>query len=40
MRAKGVRFNDVPKGKPLGISAVFLDFYGNPYNLIERKASM
>lgn len=40
LRAKGVRFTGLPKEEPWGISAVFLDLYGNPYNLLERKAGM
>jgi catechol 2,3-dioxygenase-like lactoylglutathione lyase family enzyme len=37
LKAKGVRFADPPKDQPWGVSAVFLDLYGNPYNLVERK---
>jgi predicted enzyme related to lactoylglutathione lyase len=35
MVAKGVTFRDPPKEMPWGISAVFEDLYGNPFNLLQ-----
>src|SRR5215470_15857575 len=35
MAARGVRFSDEPKELPWGVSALFEDLYGNPYNLLE-----
>lgn len=37
MKAKGVKFTDAPSDQPWGVSAVFLDLYGNPYNLLQPK---
>jgi catechol 2,3-dioxygenase-like lactoylglutathione lyase family enzyme len=38
LKAKGVKFTSSPEGSAYGISAVFVDLYGNPYNIVERKA--
>jgi uncharacterized glyoxalase superfamily protein PhnB len=38
LKAKGVKFTCQPENAPYGISAVFVDLYGNPYNIVERKA--
>jgi hypothetical protein len=35
MAGKGVKFRDEPKDVPWGVSAVFEDLYGNPYNLLQ-----
>ncbi len=32
---RGVKFPFPPQKQPFGISAVFVDLYGNPYNLVE-----
>jgi len=37
LKAKGVKFTSPPEEAPFGISAVFIDLYGNPYNIVERK---
>ena len=37
LKAKGVKFTSPPEEAPYGISAVFVDLYGNPYNIVERK---
>lgn len=34
---KGVRFTSAPSEEEWGISAVFVDLYGNPYNIVQRK---
>src|SRR5215470_12625428 len=34
MAARGVKFRDEPHEMPWGVSAVFEDLYGNPYNLL------
>lgn len=33
---RGVRFTSAPSNEPWGVSAVFVDLYGNPYNIVER----
>jgi hypothetical protein len=38
MAAKGVTFREAPKDMPWGVSAVFEDLYGNPYNLLQTRA--
>ncbi len=38
LKAKGVKFTDPPSDQPWGVSAVLLDLYGNPYNIVERRA--
>jgi catechol 2,3-dioxygenase-like lactoylglutathione lyase family enzyme len=38
MMAKGVKFRGEPEDLPWGVSAVFEDLYGNPYNLLEMRA--
>ncbi len=38
LMAKGVQFPFPPEKQPWGVSAVFVDLYGNPYNLLERPA--
>jgi catechol 2,3-dioxygenase-like lactoylglutathione lyase family enzyme len=35
MRAAGITFREVPRYEPYGTVAVFLDLYGNPWDLIE-----
>ena len=37
LKARGVKFVSPPEKTPYGISAVFTDLYGNPYNIVERK---
>jgi uncharacterized glyoxalase superfamily protein PhnB len=37
LKAKGVKFTCPPEEAPYGISAVFIDLYGNPYNIVERR---
>lgn len=37
LKARGVEFTDPPTEETYGISAVFLDLYGNPYNVVERR---
>ncbi len=36
LSAKGVKFTIPPEKQVFGVSAVFVDLYGNPYNLVER----
>ena len=36
LSAKGVKFPFPPEKQSFGVSAVFVDLYGNPYNLVER----
>ena len=38
LSAEGVRFRSEPEEMPWGISAVFEDLYGNPYNLLQVRA--
>jgi len=38
LKTKGVKFTCPPEEAPYGISAVFVDLYGNPYNIVERRA--
>ncbi|HEV7559370.1 MAG TPA: VOC family protein [Kofleriaceae bacterium] len=38
MAAKGVTFRESPTDMPWGVSAVFEDLYGNPYNLLQTHA--
>lgn len=35
LRERGVTFHSPPEAVPWGVSAVFADPYGNPYNLLE-----
>jgi predicted enzyme related to lactoylglutathione lyase len=35
LQSKGVRFRSEPEEMPWGISAVFEDLYGNPFNLLQ-----
>jgi uncharacterized glyoxalase superfamily protein PhnB len=35
MLARGVRFTEEPRQEPYGMVAVFLDLYGNRWDLIE-----
>jgi catechol 2,3-dioxygenase-like lactoylglutathione lyase family enzyme len=35
LAGRGVQFSDPPQEMPWGISAVFHDLYGNPYNLLQ-----
>ena len=37
LKSKGVEFTDPPREEAMAMSAVFLDLYGNPYNLREPK---
>lgn len=37
MRAKGITFREDPRHEPYGTVAVFLDLYGNPWDLLEPK---
>jgi catechol 2,3-dioxygenase-like lactoylglutathione lyase family enzyme len=37
MRAEGVRFTEEPRDEAYGTVVVFLDLYGNKWDLIERK---
>lgn len=39
LKAKGVKFADPPTEEPWGVSAVFVDLYGNPYNLVQPKST-
>lgn len=36
LSARGVKFPFPPEKQPWGVSAVFVDLYGNPYNIVER----
>lgn len=38
MLAHGVRFAEAPRQEAYGRVAVFLDLYGNPWDLLERQA--
>ena len=38
MRARGVRFEGEPRREPYGTVAVFVDLYGNRWDLLERSA--
>src|SRR3954468_23998185 len=35
LKARGVKFTVEPEAMPWGVSAVFTDLYGNPYNLLQ-----
>jgi catechol 2,3-dioxygenase-like lactoylglutathione lyase family enzyme len=35
LRARGVVFSDAPRREPYGTVAVFVDFYGNRWDLLE-----
>jgi predicted enzyme related to lactoylglutathione lyase len=37
LKERGVQFSQEPTEKPYGVEAVFLDLYGNPYALVQRK---
>lgn len=37
MQRQGVRFTEAPRDEPYGRVAVFLDLYGNAWDLIERR---
>lgn len=39
MQAHGVRFAEAPREEPYGRVVVFLDLYGNKWDLIQRKAA-
>ena len=39
MRAHGVRFAEEPRNEPYGRVVVFLDLYGNKWDLLERRRS-
>lgn len=38
MRAHGVRFTEQPRHEPYGTVVVFLDLYGNKWDLVQRNA--
>ncbi|MBC8058447.1 MAG: VOC family protein [Rhizobiales bacterium] len=38
MLAAGVRFAEAPRDEPYGTVAVFLDLYGNKWDLLERRS--
>lgn len=38
MRSRGVRFVEEPREEPYGLVVVFLDLYGNKWDLVERRA--
>ena len=40
MQARGVRFTEQPRVEPYGTVAVFLDLYGNRWDLIEYAAGI
>jgi catechol 2,3-dioxygenase-like lactoylglutathione lyase family enzyme len=37
MRARGVEFLESPRSEPYGTVAVFVDLYGNRWDLVERR---
>ncbi len=37
LKAKGVKFTSPPMDMPWGVSCVFVDLYGNPYNMVQPK---
>jgi len=37
MRSRGVRFTEEPRQEPYGLVVVFLDLYGNKWDLVERR---
>ena len=37
MRARGVEFLEAPRWEPYGVVAVFVDLYGNRWDLVERR---
>jgi hypothetical protein len=39
MRAADVRFVEAPREEPYGTVAVFLDLYGNRWDLVEPRAA-
>ncbi len=39
MKAHGVRFTEEPRQEPFGQVVVFLDLYGNKWDLVERRQS-
>ena len=39
MKARGVRFLEEPRHEAYGTVAVFVDLYGNKWDLLERKAA-
>lgn len=38
MSAHGVQFREAPRHEPYGTVAVFLDLYGNPWDLLQRRS--
>ena len=38
MQARGVRFAEEPREEPYGTVAVFLDLYGNRWDLLQPRA--
>jgi uncharacterized glyoxalase superfamily protein PhnB len=39
MKARGVQFTEEPRQESYGTVAVFLDLYGNKWDLVQRHAS-
>jgi predicted enzyme related to lactoylglutathione lyase len=39
LKNRGVKFTQAPTDRPYGIEAVFEDFYGNSYALVQRSRS-
>ena len=39
MQARGVRFTEQPRHEPYGWVVVFLDLYGNKWDLVQRSAA-
>lgn len=39
MQAQGVRFTEAPRDEPYGLVVVFLDLYGNKWDMIQRRRS-
>lgn len=37
LETRGVKILTQPEDVPWGVSAIFVDLYGNPYNLVERR---
>lgn len=39
MRSRGIRFVEEPRREPYGTVAVFVDLYGNRWDLLERRSA-
>ncbi len=37
LSSRGVKFTSPPEEAPWGVSAVFVDLYGNSYNIVEQR---